>query len=747
MSSTDTESDNSDTSTESHTDSVCHSNSNVATAAAAAASSHTYVTLYDLGDMGLNNIVPMTNMKELPLLVPLNRECWWASSSPARIASVLADEHRRTNPSDTEFSESCCNNNNHHDPTTPFIDKLMDLDSKVAREPTVVVPGQVQPSTYTTCRSEIINSSRLLHMWTMHERGSTDPVDAAQYPLARLIRIACEQDCGLFLLRLVLAVDHTHLAELESELGIDKDPFCDGIATETKWTAESIQEADDTKQYELDVKIRMSHHREYKTDGDPDAAGIVEQYYVQPIDEKGRTIMHYAGRFGAMRVMSAMQLMFPFQFAAHATRANPHAGTIPPYLDYRDSLRKTPLVLAGEYNHAHIIVWLLKCGSQGVRYLNHNKSTAFYSCFYSGSLEAARVIFAHSPASIVNQRNMDGDTPFGVACYNGHLHMIRYLLEDIKGADPIDVDLPNAELETPINSACWHGRLNIVKYLVPRGLVNLVNPTKSSETMGAFSALSGGDTPLDSATLQGHLDVVKVLLEQDPTGQALQTLCDGAVPSSDHMTVLEQAISCGHTHIVRYLLEHHLNRVKPHLTRSVILACIEHGQFETLAMLLEEFALFQDKHDPLESTSVHELKDTALKDMIARDSKVYPAANMPVLLGAIARAASEDTSIKLVRILLRSKYCQRLIMHSSTALVACQSRGFDELMRLLHREIAFRQQRDFLLQGWSVDPKKVCPSPAHATPFFQSFLANRLYDRNVTKLVFEFSCHVQWSEE
>ena len=94
-----------------------------------------------------------------------------------------------------------------------------------------------------------------------------------------------------------------------------------------------------------------------------------------------------------------------------------------------------------------------------------------------------------------NQADKWGQTPLHAAAYNGHIEVVRYLIEG-KGAD---FNLADRWNQTPLHLAACYGHTEVVRYLIERG--------------ADFNQVDNeGETPLHLAVLFGRIDVVRILL-------------------------------------------------------------------------------------------------------------------------------------------------------------------------------------------------------------------------------------------
>ena len=122
-------------------------------------------------------------------------------------------------------------------------------------------------------------------------------------------------------------------------------------------------------------------------------------------------------------------------------------------------------------------------------------ASEIHTAVEEGNFNQVKELLEKSPV-LLDERNERGSTPLLIASYNGHLNIVKFLME--KGADK---DIRNNRGSSALNLAAYGGHLEIAKYLVENGLeVDKPSPT--------------GFTPLIHAVFTGHNDVAEFLLEK-----------------------------------------------------------------------------------------------------------------------------------------------------------------------------------------------------------------------------------------
>jgi len=132
-----------------------------------------------------------------------------------------------------------------------------------------------------------------------------------------------------------------------------------------------------------------------------------------------------------------------------------------------------------------------------IELIKQNKSSFdIYEKIILGNLQHTKEYYEKNNTSI-NQYSIDGFTPLGLACFFGHIEIIKYLIEI-----EADLNIPsnNDFKVTPLHSACATSNLEIAELL----LKNNANVNAKQQ---------GNVTPLHSASHNGQIKLVRLLIE------------------------------------------------------------------------------------------------------------------------------------------------------------------------------------------------------------------------------------------
>ncbi|XP_011945893.1 PREDICTED: ankyrin repeat and KH domain-containing protein 1 isoform X15 [Cercocebus atys] len=255
---------------------------------------------------------------------------------------------------------------------------------------------------------------------------------------------------------------------------------------------------------------------------------------------------------------------------------------------------------------------------------NENGHTPLMEAASAGHVEVARVLLDHG-AGINTHSNEFKESALTLACYKGHLDMVRFLLE--AGADQ---EHKTDEMHTALMEACMDGHVEVARLLLDSGAqVNM--PADSFESPLTLAACGGhvelaallierganleevndeGYTPLMEAAREGHEEMVALLLAQganinaqtEETQETALTLacCGGFSEVADFLikagadielgcsTPLMEASQEGHLELVKYLLASGANVHATTATGDTALtyAC-ENGHTDVADVLLQ----------------------------------------------------------------------------------------------------------------------------------------------------------------
>ncbi|TGZ57880.1 Ankyrin repeat domain-containing protein 17 [Temnothorax longispinosus] len=250
----------------------------------------------------------------------------------------------------------------------------------------------------------------------------------------------------------------------------------------------------------------------------------------------------------------------------------------------------TPLMYGCAGGHEGVVCALLNAGAN-VEDHNENGHTPLMEAASAGHVQVAKILLDNG-AGINTHSNEFKESALTLACYKGHLEMVRFLLE--AGADQ---EHKTDEMHTALMEASMDGHVEVARLLLDSGAqVNM--PTDSFESPLTLAACGGhvdlamllierganieevndeGYTPLMEAAREGHEEMVALLLSQganinaqtEETQETALTLacCGGFLEVADFLikagadielgasTPLMEAAQEGHLDLVRYLLE------------------------------------------------------------------------------------------------------------------------------------------------------------------------------------------------
>ncbi|XP_030783563.1 ankyrin repeat and KH domain-containing protein 1 isoform X14 [Rhinopithecus roxellana] len=265
---------------------------------------------------------------------------------------------------------------------------------------------------------------------------------------------------------------------------------------------------------------------------------------------------------------------------------------------------------------------------------NENGHTPLMEAASAGHVEVARILLDHG-AGINTHSNEFKESALTLACYKGHLDMVRFLLE--AGADQ---EHKTDEMHTALMEACMDGHVEVARLLLDSGAqVNM--PADSFESPLTLAACGGhvelaallierganleevndeGYTPLMEAAREGHEEMVALLLAQganinaqtEETQETALTLacCGGFSEVADFLikagadielgcsTPLMEASQEGHLELVKYLLASGANVHATTATGDTALtyAC-ENGHTDVADVLLQAGADLDKQED------------------------------------------------------------------------------------------------------------------------------------------------------
>ena len=316
-----------------------------------------------------------------------------------------------------------------------------------------------------------------------------------------------------------------------------------------------------TEEFNLSFKLPLAHTQTLK---------FQRKLSNDHRDHSGNTPLHAACIYGQLDIV---------QLLTHEIGCDPNDT---------NSKGQTSLHLAAQYGHLPLVRYLIEeVGSNMNLEDNHRKSPTFLAAG-GGHLDILKYLIGEKRGDpyCVTSREWEkcltsGRSLMHAASYNGHLHVVRYLVEQ-HGCDPSHKDIKGF---TSLHLACQQGHMKIIAYLITKQNCD-PNCTSNDGSTCLHAASRGscgqpevirylviehncsllvknmyGNSPLHFAALNGNLDVVKCAIED----MKCSPNCKGEL----ERIPLHHAIEGGHIDVVKYLVnKHHCDPLCPDKDRD-----------------------------------------------------------------------------------------------------------------------------------------------------------------------------------
>jgi len=95
---------------------------------------------------------------------------------------------------------------------------------------------------------------------------------------------------------------------------------------------------------------------------------------------------------------------------------------------------------------------------------DHSQWSGLHAASFYGHAEVVKLLLAH-PNIDVNMKNISGQTPFSIGCWQGRVTVVRVLLKDPR----VDISLDDNDGRTPLWHASRNGEHEVIKWFIASG--------------------------------------------------------------------------------------------------------------------------------------------------------------------------------------------------------------------------------------------------------------------------------------
>ncbi|XP_019860233.1 PREDICTED: ankyrin-3-like, partial [Amphimedon queenslandica] len=271
-------------------------------------------------------------------------------------------------------------------------------------------------------------------------------------------------------------------------------------------------------------------------------------------NKKGQTPLHLAAASGHKDTAKALL----FSVTGSSTHHDLLTAT--------DNEGSTVLHTACSNGHIDVFNYLSSIYPQGVNVMDNRGCSLLHKACEGGHVPVV-LYLTGLPQCNVAAKTSNGSTVLHITCeYSDSLPILKHLVENHQ----LDLFAVNDEGMAPIHLACSNGRLNLIQYIIehlPSSLELLVK--------------GHGHTPFLTAVLFNQLEVIKYLISKKCNLSATDDEGSGAV----HISVER-----GHLNVLKYLIDN--NYCNPNATdhqdRTPLHVAVADDKYEILEYLLSK---------------------------------------------------------------------------------------------------------------------------------------------------------------
>ncbi|XP_048257810.1 serine/threonine-protein phosphatase 6 regulatory ankyrin repeat subunit A-like [Haliotis rufescens] len=229
----------------------------------------------------------------------------------------------------------------------------------------------------------------------------------------------------------------------------------------------------------------------------------------------------------------------------------------------RGRYKQTPMMRAAKNGHKEVVELLVKKGADLSLAYNADGSNVLHLACVNGHVDVVKYLLSQDTVNI-NSRGWRKRTPMMRAAEEGYKEVVELLVS--KGADASLVDKRGNNL---LHLACQRGQMELVKYIVSQDMVDINRRGLKKRS------------PVMIAAESGHKEVVELLVNKG---------ADASLMDKKGNNILHLACQMGHVEVVKYVLSQDIVDINSRgwKTKTPMMMAAEEGHKEVVELLLNK---------------------------------------------------------------------------------------------------------------------------------------------------------------